>query len=276
MRPLTVFLALLILAALGLVAWVVHRATQDTREWKELLALEKKADFWLSTPETPARMAELFAKRVPGRAASAIPLCVLSLDESRVLLIDRVEDTTPVLVGRLSVAVLDHHRRLLRQSDLFAGFKIDRFLIHATTKGGLGPGSFEIEVGRGFRDPASTHEIFVLRNEVPVLVRVEDDTGHLEQVEYERVPNTIGGPLPDRSPEEWERSLSSPDLVEILRTLVWLGGHHCDLDDPPSKYGEPAAATRLHQETKARPGVRSKLAEFAKHPHPWVAEAARQ
>jgi len=181
-----------------------------------------------------------------------------------------------VLVGRLSVAVFDGYRRLLRQCDVFGGFKIDRFEIHPTTKGGLGPGSFEIEAGRGFRDPTWTREIFVLRNDVPVLVRVEDDAGHFEQVDYERVPITIGGPLPERTPEEWERSLSSSDLVEVLRTLIWLGGHHGDAGDPPSKYGEAAAAARLHAETKSRPGVRSKVAELATHPHPWVAEAARQ
>jgi len=271
MRLVTAFLSVVMLAALGLVAWVVFRITKDTRDWKELLALEGKL---IQEPWTRAN--ELFAGRLPSRARSAIPLFVLSLDDSRVLLVDRVEETAPVLVGRLSVAVFDLNRRLLRQSDLFAGFKIDRFLIHATTKGGLGLGSLEVEAGRGFRDPTWTREIFVLRNDVPVLVRVEDDAGHLEQVEYERVPNTIGGPLPDRSPEEWERSLGSPDLVEVLRTLVWLGGHHGDPDDPPSKYGEPAAAARLHRETKARPGVQSKLAELAKHPHPWIAEAARQ
>jgi len=270
MRPLTAFLAVLVLAALGVVGWIVHRSTQDTREWKELLALEGKV-----IPEPWTRAHELFAMRVPRRAASAIPLRVLSLDDSRVLLVDRVEETTPVLVGQLSISVFDLNRRLLSQTDLFAGFKIDRIKIHTTTKGGLGPGSLEIEAGRGFEETTWTREIFVLRNEVPVLVRVEDDAGHLEQVEYERVPNTIGGPLPERSPEEWERSLSSSDLVEILRTLVWLGGHHGDPDDPPSKYGETPAAARLHRETKARPGVRSKLAELAKHPHPWVAEAAR-
>ena len=275
MRLLTAFLGVLVLAALGLVAWIVYRSTEDTRKWKELLALERNEKLLL-VPELSAQAHELFAMRVPRRAGSAIPLCVLSLDESRVLLVDRIEDTTPVLVGRLSVAVLDLHRRLLSQSDLYGGFKIDRFRLHATTKGGLGPGSFEVEAGRGFQETTWTREIFVLRNDVPVLVRVEDDAGHLEQVEYERVPNTIGGPLPERTPEEWERTLSSPDLVEVLRTLVWLGGHHGDPDDPPSKYGEPAAAARLYRETKTRPGVQSTLAELAKHPHPWVAEAARQ
>ncbi len=36
MRLLTAFLAVLMLAALGLVVWVVLRITQDTRERKEL------------------------------------------------------------------------------------------------------------------------------------------------------------------------------------------------------------------------------------------------
>src|SRR5258708_9925668 len=132
MRLLTAFLAVLVLAALSLVAWVVHRATQDRREWKELLALEGK-DYWHFNPEGPARMAELFEKRVARRAASAIPLCVVTLDDSRVLLVDRVEETTPVLVGRLSVAGFDANRRLLGHTDLFAGVQIARFLIHPTT-----------------------------------------------------------------------------------------------------------------------------------------------
>jgi hypothetical protein len=108
------------------------------------------------------------------------------------------------------------------------------------------------------------------------LVRLEDSAGAFVPVNYEITNFTIGPPVPERTPEQWEAALRSSNRAEVLRTLVWLGGLHTDL---PLREGG-TCAERFEDatwalETRARPGVRSAVEALTRSEDRWVQEAAQ-
>lgn len=109
-----------------------------------------------------------------------------------------------------------------------------------------------------------------------ILVRIEDNTGAIVPVDY-RSPNYIGPSVPGRTAQQWEAALRSSDRAEVLRTLVWLGGHHSD----PAFRGDGVTVERFEQaslvlEARARPGLRQAVEDLANSEDRWVREAARQ
>jgi hypothetical protein len=253
MRPLTAFLALLILAALGLVGWVVHRATQDTRDWNTLLALADK-----DLSQLPDE--GLIGRRLQFASAEYSNWKVLVLDgperEKRILIVLRAEhDDHPIRT--LLVSVFDEQRRQLSR----ANFPVGWGGIPSSLKAVI-PGMFCVEVDSIPGSDLLERQYYALVGDRPQLVRVEDKAGVLRQNNYADIFRTVGPPLPPRRPADWEEALRTPDLPSLLGVLVWLGGIH-------------ASTSEIWSETIHRPGVRMRIAELAQHPHPWVAEAAR-
>jgi hypothetical protein len=90
-------------------------------------------------------------------------------------------------------------------------------------------------------------------------------------MECEDRARMLGPGLPDRTPEAWEAALSSPNIAEVLRTLMWLGGRHGVL----RLAGADRTDADHFDDVRRRPGVARKVAELMTSPHPWVAEAAK-
>jgi hypothetical protein len=127
------------------------------------------------------------------------------------------------------------------------------------------PWCFVQKIGPMARPDPDPRDFYALAQGRPVLIRVEDYQGKFCRAGYYAEGQVTGPGVPDRTPEQWEDSLKSMHLAEVLETLVWLSGQHTDKD--PLK--------KCWSETLARPGVRRLLSELASHPHPWVSEAAR-
>jgi hypothetical protein len=107
-----------------------------------------------------------------------------------------------------------------------------------------------------------------------VLVRLEDSSGRRISNSF-LAPNYIIGPAPPvRSAEEWEHALLSSNAVELLRTLVWIGGHHRDVDSDSNPFAEPKSDAQLALDVRHRPGVRARIEELKSSPNAWIREAA--
>jgi hypothetical protein len=99
------------------------------------------------------------------------------------------------------------------------------------------------------------------------LVRLEDSAGQF----VEGHP-TIGPPVPERTLEEWESALRSSDQAEVLRSLVWLGGHaKLPIRDEQLRLEDVTRGSA----TRAQPGVRSAVEALTRSEDRWVREAAQ-
>jgi hypothetical protein len=94
------------------------------------------------------------------------------------------------------------------------------------------------------------------------LVRLENARGVALRNGYHDLGAELGPPMPTRTPSQWEQALASPDRVEVLRSLLWLGGRH---DGPNARF--VAAFVR-------RPRARALLEKLRDAKDPWVRDAA--
>ena len=175
------------------------------------------------------------------------------------------------------VFVFDAEGRRLTESEFLTGWRIN-----------IDDACWLVDSGHGFscllvRSSASINgldvgcQYYTLLQDSIALVRLEDSEGKSVQVDYHSPNHTIGPPVPERSPEESETLLRSSDNAEVLRTLVWLGGHHSD----PPQDEKGLCVERFEDATRAlatrrRPGVRSAVEALTRSEDVWVREAAQQ
>jgi hypothetical protein len=120
-------------------------------------------------------------------------------------------------------------------------------------------------------------QYYALIDDTFALVRLEDSAGNFVPVYYHAPNHTIGPSVPERTAEQWEAALRSPDRAEVLRTLVWLGGEH---SNPPLReehiHVERFEDAALALETRARPGTRRAVEALPRSQDSWIREAAQQ
>jgi hypothetical protein len=123
------------------------------------------------------------------------------------------------------------------------------------------------------------HEIrqyYALLQDSLAVVRLEDSEGKADLVDYHSPNHTIGPAVPKWAPEQWEAALRSSNRAEVLRTLVWLGGHHSNPPlHEPNLSVEPFEDAALVLMTRRRPGVRSAVEALTHSDDGWVQEAAQ-
>jgi hypothetical protein len=134
----------------------------------------------------------------------------------------------------------------------------------------LEPWTFSIELVEESAEGGSI-EYYAFLADGPALIRLERRTGESVPNPYLR-GDPIGPPPVTRTPVEWERRLSSERPREVLAALVWLGGIH----SPSTAGSESVEQVATFSETSGRPGVRQKLRDLSRSPHPWIADAAEQ
>jgi hypothetical protein len=118
-----------------------------------------------------------------------------------------------------------------------------------------------------------THYLALL-DDTFALVRHESSAGAFVPVPYP--DHIIDRTEPERTSEEWEAALCSPDRAEVLRTLVWLGGK--PWNSPRNGRGvdvEPSEDASLVVKIRFRPGVRTAVAALAHSDDRWLREAAQ-
>jgi hypothetical protein len=272
MRLPTFILIFLGLGAIAGTGWFVWRATAETREWRAMLTLSERRVQPLAAAEEQ-RFQSLVRKRLPQESPGRKACWVASLevpDQPRRLIIvmetNRIQQAGDVL---FQIHLFDDGYKLIG-STLASSGSGQRQL---RCRKGVGSYGFQVEstlqIPGGILERVVQH--YVLINDVPVLIRAETPEGRLVRMEYEDRSRMLGPGLPDRTPEGWEQSLSSPDVAEVLRTLMWLGGRH-----GPRRLTVDVRDDAQHfDDTRRRPAVAERISELTQSPHPWVAEAAK-
>jgi hypothetical protein len=281
MRLSSLFLLALGAAALVTIGWVLCRATSDTREWNELLSLAGK-DLHKADEKAQARIRYLLSRRMPlEEKYLQAPWRLLVLEgpgsSRRVIVFQAAVLMSIPSSFDLTIDVLDGNRRHLSHLNASAGWRILATGTQGAPRKDLGPWTFEVTSRASINGADVARQIYALVDDQPVLLRLEDSAGKICRNYYEAPNHTIGPPVPVRTPEDWERALSSSDLREVLRTLVWLGGRHAPPTPPdPTLHRESLEEAKRFSETRHRPGVETRIADLVKSPHPWIADAATQ
>jgi hypothetical protein len=269
MRLPTFFLLLAALAACVATGWVVWNATAETRAWREILRLSAK---WPRTAAEEQQFQELVRKRLPLESPRRKASWVVSLDAPRRLLVitvpAKIEQSGDTLV---QIHLFDADYRRISSTLANPGIGQRTILCHQGDPTDVGSSHFQVDSWLTVPGTFKLCQHYVLINDAPVLVRVEGRGGKLEQMECEDRARMLGPGLPDRTPEAWEESLSSSNLGEVLRTLMWLGGRHGVV----RLAGSDRTDADHFDDVRRRPGVARKVAELTRSSHPWVAEAAR-
>jgi len=247
MRLLLSIIGAAALAAVGGVCW---RATVETREWRELLALGAKDK---RNEAERLRFAALAQRRFPEEAKDVYVPALIRAFNGGVLGIF----VSPGRNGDLHVHFLDESRRPLSSTSIAAGYHSCGLEFKASPQSSLGQETFEIQSS----GPASrtSHHYVVMKGE-PKLVRIAKWGKDPIRNNYEDRNRTFGPPLPPDALSRCEAALGSASVPVVLEALVWLSGEH------PRDSG--------WEELRRRSSVAAKVSELASSAHPWVAEAA--
>jgi len=263
---------LLGIASLGGTGWIIWRATAETREWREMIRFSERGHSKLSGAES-SRFDTLARRRAPQESPRRAVLWVSPIDDPPaprryvVLFVPgRIEKSGDTL---LQLHLFDQSYKPIATTMISTGPGQWETDVRPEPKPELNPGGFQIEIALGAGQRLLQH--YQLIQDQFILVRIEDQLGRPVANEYENRDSMLGPPFPNRTPEEWEASLRSPNVAEVLRTLMWLGGRH-----GPVRRGTLANedASQFAQ-TRRRPDLVRRLEELTRSPHPWVAEAAR-
>jgi hypothetical protein len=267
MRFLSAGIGIVALAAVG---WMFWQATEDSREWRELLSWDGRPQEKIPEKDWQ-RVNVLLQKRLKldkDERVEGARILVLNAPggEQRVLVVQASFDFGIRVANELSITVFDGNRRFLERTSSSAGWRLVMDEVKGLPEIREIPWCFEVRVS-DYGGPDVHREIYALRDGRSVL---------LAQNIYEYPNQTIGPEVPRRTPEQWARMLSSTDLREILEALIWLGGQHRTLlpSDPTVLY-EDLGRAETFLATRTFPGVKTRLQELTRHSGSWVAEAAR-
>jgi len=260
MRLLLVGFGVATLAAIG---WIFADAIQDSREWREILALAEK-DLGQVTTDEQSRVSELLERRYPrpdspwGRPLAGLHLQGSGGDE-RIVLFHGGGSMWISDISLIPISILDGDRRDRSGTWVLPGDGARLVGIKRLVPGAPVPWGFELTVDPQREGQVLERHVYALIDEKPVLIRLEDDRGALRPNDYRSPYDRVGEEVPERPPEAWERGLYSSDLGEVLRSLMWLGGLHYPPGEPSGS--EESASSRLSfAAALERHGVRVRIA----------------
>lgn len=200
------------------------------------------------------------------------------------------------------VYFFDESGKLLGSSDFAAGWRVCPSGARLTTRAGFDAPLLKMDGGGlgSFAFAPGVSAYYALLGDRAVLVRLEDGAGRVLRNWYGCEYPLVGPTPPERTAEEWVRALSSPDKVEVLQALLWVGGlHHKEEDlkydqeehrrlrlaypDEPAENMNatldrcPAALeeARRYAALVAREDLRPQLERLADSGDEWVRQAAR-
>jgi hypothetical protein len=121
-------------------------------------------------------------------------------------------------------------------------------------------------------------QVYALSGERFVLVRVEDRKGGIVPNQYCFKIPTAGPGAPDRTREEWIRTMTSGDAVEQLATLVWLTGNHLSSKAPrhENESQESIGHSEVFEAVLEAEATRNALLQLTDSRNAWVREYANK
>jgi len=169
--------------------------------------------------------------------------------------------------ARVVVHFLDSSGRHLTASDFRVGWRTQLVEAVFADQELLGTKAIVIRTEQTLGGYDS-RQYYTLRDNRLALVRFEDlDQGMRRNYYYDGLRPGVGPEVLPRNADEWETLLLSTEPCDILEALMWIGGDHRNLEHK----SDP-----LVDAIRARPTVRTRIAELSESPNAWIREAAIQ
>jgi hypothetical protein len=274
---------LVFLAALALdPAFVVAQQKQVEPEiWRKLVSFENQdlAKLDNRQREELAQLLESILAKSKKQSFGFGPYClarIASQGNARLVL---VECQPLMIIPGLSearVSVFDTEGRLLNSVEFQTGWRITIEGARILQTSPLHVPLVEILSRNVINGRDVARQFYGLVDDDVVLVRLENSEGEIVPNEYDSSNQTIGPTASDRSLSDWENSLMSDNPVDVLRTLVWLGSRHWELEERPSSTKEltPEADARNVNNVRSIERIQNKLKVLIGSDNQWIREAA--
>ena len=197
--------------------------------------------------------------------------------EQRYVLVE--ESPLMVIPGdsRLRISLFNPNGELIDSSDFGAGWRIALANVRLIQVKDIRGKILEVESYPMINGADVVRQYYALVEDRMRLIRLEDSSRALTPNRYGTPNHNIGLTQTGWSAADWEKSLLSNDVAEVLATLTWLGGLHMDANagDDPGYWHEDPAEARLVEEVRARPSVKAAVNAYKHSDNPWVRDAAR-
>jgi hypothetical protein len=263
-------LALLVLAAAAGGVALYRETTEKRRALHQLLAWERKN--LLDEKEAQALFQRIVGKREAADTLGLQPWRVVRLG-SRVYVLELQTFRIHPGADLLRAHEFGENGRPLSSVDFRTGWRCRVLNAQAEVKPAVPGPILVIQSGLSMGGTDVATQYYARTEPGLALIRLEDGEGRSIQNRYDHDNHRIGPEPPPRSPEAVEEALASADVVEILRTLLWLGGQHAT--DPAREYSPSnVAEEKKVRAALARAGVRARIEELKKSPNAWIREAA--
>lgn len=174
------------------------------------------------------------------------------------------------------VDVYDENATLRSSTNSSSGWRVFAGSVKSYVDPAMGGPCFEVDVPVAV-GPEPSWQIFALIDDRPALIRLTDRSRVYKRNQYE-YPNHRAGPaFVLRCPEVLLQALQSTDPRRVLEVLVWLGGDHRSSTPPePNLLYEGLDEFQSLRAAWEFPALKAQVEALTRHPHSWVAEAARQ
>jgi hypothetical protein len=177
-------------------------------------------------------------------------------------------------VSSAHVFLFDFSGRLVGQSSFSTGWRIDIHDAALSTDKVKNENLIRINTAPVINGVDIRTQYYAIIDDALALVRLEDSSGACIQNDYAAPNHTIGPNAIRRSESEWIRALSDARPAEVLRTLVWLSGHHSrPIENPGNIHIETYEDATLHLKVRMNPKTKFLLESLAANPDSWIADA---
>lgn len=177
----------------------------------------------------------------------------------------------------ITLTLLDDSGKVTAKTDLATGWRcyLEEFKLHPVGKNDDPVLKLATELGSG-PGPDIRSQYYARIGERFDLVRIENAAGKATRNQYYIKHFRSGPKVAQLTEGEWEADLLSNDRLKVLRTLVWIGGFHWDLQ---ASYGdqrqcEDAEQVQLWQKVLKRQKVIDRIRDLTKSEDHWLREAA--
>lgn len=190
--------------------------------------------------------------------------------EERYVLVE--ESPLMIIPGesRIRVHVFDMAGRVLSTDDFAAGWRTSLIGFRVRNVPDLSGETLIVDTEYCFGGSPG-HQLYALIGNRMELVNLQETT-RWGKNSYLSSLQSIG-PQVNRSADEWEHALSSPQPAEVLSALMWFGGHHWNGE--PAPYDDNKADGEKYSALRARSSVQAKLNELSQSENYWISAAAK-
>ena len=189
-----------------------------------------------------------------------------------------IEESPLVMIpggSGLGISLFTTDGKLIDSSEFEAGWRIALSEIRLVLVNGIRGEVLEVDCVPFINGADIAKQYYALIGNKMKLIRLEDSNGVLVRNYYGSPNHTIGFVQTGRSADDWQETLVSNDLAEVLATLTWLGGGHLNPGEAEPNYmHEDLSEARVVEEVRARTAVKAAVNGLKHSQNRWIREAA--